>query len=87
MDCCKETQYNIFINLDSNQKKNALFLIELKNNLKLALNWSEIQSQSAVEWAVNNQTFLISKDKLENITLLSQKLALHSIPHSVKLSK
>lgn len=87
MECCKETQYNIFINLDSDQKKNTVFLIELKNNLKLALNWSEIQSQSAIDWAVNNQTFLISKDKLENITMLSQKLALHSIPHSVKLSK
>lgn len=87
MSCCKETKYNLFLKLTNEQKQDQSFRRNLQENLIKALDYSNEQANLAVQWAVDNETFLISKDIVENVTKMSQKLALHNIPHQLKLSK
>lgn len=87
MSCCTKTKYNLFLKLTRDQKSDSEFTSRLKANLSKALDYSNEQSHQVVTWAINNETFLIAKDNLAVLTELSQKLALNSVPHELKLSK
>lgn len=87
MSCCNETKYNLFLKLTPEQKIDIPFQTDLRNNLQSAMSWSLEQANQAVNWAVKNETFLISKDSIDRLTQLSLKLAKYSIPHNLKLSK
>ncbi len=87
MSCCTETKYNLFIRLTQEQKLNLEFQTQLRNKLQQAMGWSLEQANQAVNWAANNETFLIAKDVLSVLTKLSQKLAQFEIPHQMKLAK
>lgn len=87
MSCCTETKYNLFIRLTQEQKLNLEFQTQLRNKLQQSMGWSLEQANQAVNWAVNNEAFLIAKDVLSVLTKLSQKLAQFEIPHQMKLAK
>lgn len=86
MDCCKETKYNILLKFNPTQKLDESFLSTVTIGLESVMGYSKTQSESAVNFAIERDHYLLSRDIRDNITRISLKLAEHNIPHEVKLS-
>lgn len=82
MGCCKETRYNLLLSRDDFEKRDLII-----ENLKIIMNWSHINAQSAYEHAQITGQFTLSNGTSEKMTRLSLRLAEKSIPHKLILSK
>ncbi len=90
MSCntCKESKYNILLTLTESQKKDTIFLTNLKSSLQESLGLNSSSADSMVSLAVSNFPAVISSRLLrDEVSSISVKLAKYSIPHEVKNSK
>lgn len=82
MGCCKETRYNLLLSRDDFEKRDLII-----ENLKVIMNWSHTNAQSAYDHAQMTGQFTLSHGTSEKMTRLSLRLAEKSIPHKLILSK